>query len=310
MKLLNQIQEINLKYPNSKEMFKSGILGFFIGLAVIVPGVSASTLAIIFMMYEKILYSIGNITKKPKNCLLFLAPILMGAMLGFIIGFFTIQKLIQIVPFTLTALFGGLMLGSIKEIHHKIENEKRTKKQILLFIIGLLIPLTISTISIFTSTQQKTLESLNMLHYIFFFILGMLVSLTQIIPGLSATALLMSIGYFKPLLEAVSWTYLSQNWNVLFLILIMVIGFCLGLVLFSRLFTQILAKYENKAYFIIFGLSIGSIITMFYNSDIILIYQSWFNNGFSWDFFLGMPLLILGIVGGSKLSSLNDSPSQ
>lgn len=302
MRLLNQIQEMNLKYSNSKEIFKSGILGFFIGLAVIIPGVSASTLAIIFMMYEKILYSIGNITKRPKDSLLFLAPIILGAMIGFIIGFFIIQKLIQIIPFTLTALFGGLMLGSIREIHHKIENEKTTKKAILLFIAGISIPLIISSISIFTNTQQKTLEAVSIFHYIFFFMLGMLVSLTQIIPGLSATALLMSIGYFKPLLEAVNLNYLSQNWNIFILILTMVIGFCLGLVFFSRLFTQILAKYENKTYFIIYGLSIGSIITMFYNLDIILIYQNWFSNGFSFDFYLGIPLFLVGFIGGNRLS--------
>ncbi len=35
-------QEVDLAYKNGRERVKSGVLGFFIGLAVIVPGVSGS----------------------------------------------------------------------------------------------------------------------------------------------------------------------------------------------------------------------------------------------------------------------------
>ena len=55
-----------LEYQDSKEILNSTILGFFIGLAVIVPGISGSTMAIIFKLYDKLLYAIGNILKKFK----------------------------------------------------------------------------------------------------------------------------------------------------------------------------------------------------------------------------------------------------
>ena len=51
----------DLKYGNMKEVAKSGALGAFIGLAVIVPGVSGSAVAIIMKLYEKLLYAISNI---------------------------------------------------------------------------------------------------------------------------------------------------------------------------------------------------------------------------------------------------------
>ncbi len=38
--------ELDLRYQSSKDVTKSTILGFFIGLAVIVPGISGSTMAI------------------------------------------------------------------------------------------------------------------------------------------------------------------------------------------------------------------------------------------------------------------------
>ena len=64
-------RELSLRYENRRQVAKGGILGFFIGLAVIVPGVSGSAVAIIFKLYEKLLYSLGNFLRKFKTCLLF-----------------------------------------------------------------------------------------------------------------------------------------------------------------------------------------------------------------------------------------------
>ena len=52
--------ELSLKFANRKEVLKSALLGAFIGLAIIVPGVSGSAVAIIFRLYEKLLFALGN----------------------------------------------------------------------------------------------------------------------------------------------------------------------------------------------------------------------------------------------------------
>ena len=65
-------QEIDLEYKSKSEVFKGGILGLIIGLAIIVPGVSGSAVSIIFGMYEKLLYSISNLFKSFKSCFKFL----------------------------------------------------------------------------------------------------------------------------------------------------------------------------------------------------------------------------------------------
>lgn len=64
-------RELSLRYENRRQVAKGGSLGFFIGLAVIVPGVSGSAVAIIFKLYEKLLYALGNFLRKFKTCLLF-----------------------------------------------------------------------------------------------------------------------------------------------------------------------------------------------------------------------------------------------
>ena len=50
--------ELDLRYQSSKDVTKSTILGFFIGLAVIVPGISGSTMASLFKLYDKLLYAV------------------------------------------------------------------------------------------------------------------------------------------------------------------------------------------------------------------------------------------------------------
>ena len=91
--------EADLRYQDGKAAFKGGVLGFFIGLAVIVPGVSGSTVAILFRLYEKLLYALGNIFKKFKKCARFLLPIAVGLVVGLLIGFFAVQNLVELVPF-------------------------------------------------------------------------------------------------------------------------------------------------------------------------------------------------------------------
>ena len=56
--------EPDLKYKDGKEVAKGGLLGLFIGLAIIAPGVSGSTVAIIFKLYDKLIYAFGNVLKR------------------------------------------------------------------------------------------------------------------------------------------------------------------------------------------------------------------------------------------------------
>ena len=111
-----QPSEPDLRYKNGKEVAKGGVLGFFIGLAVIVPGVSGSTVAIIFRLYDKLLYALGNIVRRFRACIKFLLPIAIGLVVGFILGFLAIQRLINISPFAIIGLFAGLMVGSFPAV--------------------------------------------------------------------------------------------------------------------------------------------------------------------------------------------------
>lgn len=286
----------DLKYKNGKEVAKGGILGFFIGLAVIVPGVSGSTVAIIFKLYDKLLYALGNIVRRFKLCAKFLLPIALGLIIGFVLGFLAIQQLIDISPFTIIGLFAGLMLGAFPAVYDEIRNEKKTPLRLGLFAIGLAVPIAVALVSVFVSEGTQSLEGLNAGHYILFLVLGYLVAITQVVPGLSATAILMAFGYFTSIMDSVHLSYWQQNPAVFGVYACLGVGFVLGLVTFSKLLTKIFAKCRAAAFFVIVGLSLGSIVTMFFNPDVYAVYQSWTTSLNVLDFSLGLVLFVVGVV--------------
>ncbi|MDE5546663.1 MAG: DUF368 domain-containing protein [Anaeroplasmataceae bacterium] len=287
-----------LEYQDSKEIINSTILGFFIGLAVIVPGISGSTIAIIFKLYDKLLYAIGNILKKFKLCFIFLIPIVLGAFLGFGLGFFAIQKLLTIFPFAITAFFGGLMIGAFPAISDEIKDDKITLSKALLFLLGLGIPLTISVVSTFIQGGNQSFEDIQFYHYLLFLVIGYVIAITQIVPGLSATAILMAFGYFRPLIESVSISYIAANPTIIGIYISLIIGFIIGMISFSSFLTKVFNKNRKLAFFMIVGLSLGSILSMFFNPDIYETYQSWIhgNMSFGLDLGFGILLFIIGIL--------------
>ena len=263
--------EKELPKYNTKSWFKSLLLGFFIGIGVIVPGVSGAQISIIFKLYDKLTYAIGNILKKFVTCIIFLLPILIGLLIGFVAGFFGVEQLLQLSTISLVCLFAGLMLGGTKSIIDEIKDSKLTIKRLSLLIIGLVIPVSISAVFVNVSSLNlaSQISDPDWWFYIALFFIAVLVGFTQIIPGLSATSLLMSFGIYGELINSVSFTYWSNSPIVFVLYLILVIGFLVGIISISKLVSYLLSKFKIGFYYFVLGLSISSVVGMFYNPEIV-----------------------------------------
>ena len=291
---------MDLRYQNGKEVFKGGVLGAFIGLAVIVPGVSGSAVAIIFRLYEKLLYALGGIFRRFKESARFLLPIALGGIVGLAAGFFGVRFLLNLLPFAIVALFAGLMLGAFPAVTDEIKGEKPTPLRISLFLLGLLFPIGLSALSVFGTPDMLSLENLSWYHYILFLLVGYAIAVTQLVPGLSATALLMTFGCFTPLMNSVSLTYWQGNPMVLLVYACLAVGFVLGLLTFSNGLSRLLEKKRAPAFYTIAGLSLGSIVTMFFNPEIVEVYESWTIGAAMWrELGIGMALFGIGIIAAT-----------
>lgn len=276
---------------NIKAFIKRASLGFFIGLGVIIPGISGSTIAILFKLYQPLLDAISQLLKKPRKSLHFLFPIIVGSLIGLGIGFVALKYVLKFYFFQTISLFAGLMLGSFPTLLKEIKKTQKTKYHLLLLSIGLLIPLLFSFASIQKNLEPKSLDQ----PFFYLIMIGLLIAGTQLIPGLSATALLMMLGYFQPLMNALSFSYLRNNHQVLFIFGILLIGFLIGIILISKFLHFLFLKTEKKAYYLFIGLSFSSIVTMYYNIEM----HNWLSKSFDpKEGFLGLLFLLLGTALG------------
>ncbi len=298
--------ELPIKKHTSRSFFAAVILGIFIGLAVIVPGVSGSTIAIIFGLYTGMLYALGNIIGDFKRCFVFLLPIGIGAVVGFGAGFLVIQSVFERYVFQVICLFVGLMIGAVPALTRELKGAKVTPLRASLFCVGLAIPLAIGAVSIALSGGKDpsgAFTDFPVSRVIAYLPLGFTVSITQIVPGLSATAILMAFGQFGPILDSLHLDYILENPQVILLFGALALGFAVGIICVSRIFSAILKKHKITAFFTVIGLSFGSIASMFLNTDVYAVYTSWRINGVSAPtVIISAALLAIGFTGSFLLT--------
>lgn len=297
--------QIALIRYNKKTWSKSALLGFFIGLAIIVPGVSGSTVAIIFKLYDQFLYAVGNFFKEFKKCFVFLLPIALGAAVGVLLGFIAVKQVLEWLPFAVVCLFAGLMIGAFPAVKDELNGVKMTGGKIALMVLGACIPVAVgiysSVAALSGGTQSADILSAP-LHWqiILPIVVGYALAITQIVPGLSASAILMAIGWFSTLVGEIGSIF--QNPALFTVYVSLAVGFVVGFFTFSNLLTKIFAVCRNGAYSLIVGLSLGSIVSMFFNGDVVQVYASWGASGVNVaELLLGVALLCGGIVGAYLL---------
>lgn len=303
-------QKIVLEKHSGKSWFKAAVLGVFIGLAVVVPGISGATISIIFKLYDKLVFAISDLLKHFKRAFLWLLPVALGIVLGFVAGFFGVQEALNYIPFAVVCLFAGLMIGALPAVFKEIKGAKKTPWRLTLLALGFIIPIAVSAgITVFVKDTGNPLATIEWWEYVAMFFAGAVVALTQIIPGLSASSFMMMIGYFTSIMNSISLTYWKANPAVFGIYGALVLGFIVGLLAFSKALSVLLTKKREPSFFAIVGLSLGSIVTMFFNPEINETYLRWQGQGtpletavgMNLDLGLGAGLLVVGIIVSAAL---------
>ena len=122
-----------------KEFFKNLGCGAAIGVAVIIPGVSGGTLAVLLNIYDKMISAVSNLKSDFKNSIKFLLPIALGIVIAFAAMYFPLQFTLERAPLPTVLLFVGLMLGTFPKLLK--DSAKLGFKK--LDILNLIIPLAV-----------------------------------------------------------------------------------------------------------------------------------------------------------------------
>ncbi|WP_299836709.1 DUF368 domain-containing protein [uncultured Tenacibaculum sp.] len=229
--------------------------GMAMGAADVVPGVSGGTIAFISGIYEELLQSISNIklglfkTLKEEGFKAAWTALngnfLLALFSGIFISVFSLAKIISYLletkPILVWSFFFGLVLASVIYIG------KQIKKWNILSVI-LLVLATIAAYVITTLPPLVSESSSNL----FLFLSGAIAICAMILPGISGSFILVLLGAYKPILNAVS----SRD---IVTILFVALGSIVGLLSFSRILKWLFANYKNYTLAALTGFIIGSL---------------------------------------------------
>jgi len=224
------------------------------GAADVVPGVSGGTIAFITGIYEELITSINNINLSllstlKKNGLAAAwkqlnGNFLLALFIGIGISIFSLAKtliwLLENEPILLWAFFFGLVLASILFIG------KQITKWNIISVLSLIIAAFIS----FYITTLPTLGANDSLWFLFF--AGALAICAMILPGISGAFILVLLGAYEPVLEALN----NRDYKTIFII---TCGTVVGILTFSRLLKWLFKKYHNLTLTILTGFILGSL---------------------------------------------------
>ncbi len=236
------------------------IKGFFIGIANLIPGISGGTIAIVLGIYDKLIDSISHLFSKLKENIKFLTPIFIGLVISILTMSRVISFALENWLFPTVLFFIGAIMGGIPMLHGKIKNTKMDFKSYIVFVISFTV---IILLTFAGGDSEVSFESLSILGYVKLFLVGVVSAATMIVPGVSGSAVLMTLGYYAPILAVVkNLTDFSMLAHNLAICIPFGIGVVIGIFAVAKLIEFLFKKYEKQTYYGVLGFVTSSILAI------------------------------------------------
>lgn len=242
---------------NSSLNFLRGVL---IGIAEVIPGVSGGTLALITGIYSRLLNNIDLLFKSLRNITnpkimarnlialewKFLLPVFIGMAIALITTASFMEGLLESNPIELRAVFAGLVAAGIYipyKMSVKVNGDNWGLRDYLLALIGAL--------AAFFLTGLPQGEVSNPGPILIFFSAAIAIC-ALVLPGISGSFLLLTIGMYSATIGALNDRDLQY-------LLIFALGALLGLASFVSLLKYLLNQRARPTLVLLAGLMLGSL---------------------------------------------------
>jgi len=244
------------------------VKGALIGGCMIVPGMSAGTVMILCGLYGVLIGHISGFYKSKQqflDAIKFVIPLAIGAIIGILALSHGLEFLIEKFALPVFALFAGLVLGSVPLVI-----ESTYKKPVIArneaipngppFKVWHLIPAIIACALVICfavfSAPETEVKDLSVTTGIMFIVAGAITTAAMLIPGISGAFLLILIGYYNTVLDAVN------TFNIPILALF-VLGAPIGLFVAAKGIGFFLRRFKIMSYMAIVGFLVGSVVGIF-----------------------------------------------
>lgn len=238
--------------------------GFLMGAADIVPGVSGGTVALVLGIYERLLGSIraassalGELVRLNRpgaiRCFravewFFVVPLLLGIAVAILVLADVVDAQLEDHPVEMAGLFLGLVLSAIVVAWGPIGRPDFQRVLIMILVGGLVFGL----LGLSEGVTKDTVRQSETAPAWAFFLAGAVAICAMILPGISGSLLLVILGMYGPVLDAVTERDLVR-------VILFVAGAAGGLASFSQLLHWALHRHHETVMAGLIGLMAGSV---------------------------------------------------
>jgi putative membrane protein len=288
----------------TKPNFMSYLLkGLAIGTAAIIPGISGGTIAFMLGIYDQIIDAIVSIRRQTKQSLQVLLPVGVGVIVAIGLLTYPMGLALTYAPFPTVTLFAGFIVGSLPQLRKDLPVTLDAKAWVFLFVPAIIAMLlgVFSVIGELDATTVLTADAI--LPKLSLLVVGLLGVSAFVVPGISGSMLLLSIGFYEPILSSLR-RLLDNLFDLNGLIPEMInfgllgIGALVGFAFISVVMKWLLTHHRNEVNLAVFGFILGSLVAIFYNYEMIPVYEQ-----LTWV--MGIIGLITLVLGGWISLELN-----
>ncbi len=241
------------KQSNNKKV-RLFFTGFGMGMADLVPGVSGGTIAFLMGIYDELLFSIKTFTGKVPRLILqkkfteafktipfkFLVPVTTGMFSAIFSLIFLVRYLLENHATYVWSLFFGLVLCSAYIVSKRVDGWNI--RRFALLFVGFIVTYMILGLPVL-DTQSTPLVLFGS---------GMIAITAMILPGISGSLILVILGQYKALIDAVTDRKILE-------VLTFAFGALVGISIFSRVLSWLLKIHHSAVIATIVGILIGSL---------------------------------------------------
>ena len=220
------------------ERLRFVIAGFFVGLAELLPGISGSSVAIAFKVYEKFILFLSNLkisnfsfNFKKLNQVFFL-DLIIPFFIAMAISVIFASKFILFLYSEYTngfLIFLSILMCSISFlIAFRLKNEfKLNMNWIIYFLAGAIFAALLNSISLVSNNPS----------FVVFVLVGFIAFSFFLLPGISGSAILLSIGVYEIIIGSIANIQLE-------ILMPFAIGCLISLLLMPKIINHLLSKYK------------------------------------------------------------------
>lgn len=225
------------------------LCGVLIGGGAILPGVSGGVLAVVFGIYQPCMEILISPKKALPKYWRMLPPLGLGAGVGFLLFAKGITVLFALSGAAAEWLFIGLILGTVPQLFREAGREGRSRGSWFALAGCFFVMFSVLWLVSHGVSREVTPS------FGWYAFSGVLFGMGTIIPGMTTSSVLMALGLYEPVLNAMT----EPNVPVLAVI---APGVVLSVLLFARFVNWLFRRYHSLAFHGILGVVLASTLVI------------------------------------------------